>query len=56
MSVGNDKICNIDDELTISNLAANAQVVCRKCGAKAHDKSSVCEPVKLEGGPYGDFM
>lgn len=43
-----EKVCAVTDARTLANLTREAQVSCARCGAKAHDKSSVCEPVALE--------
>ncbi len=45
----NDKICNVDDASQARSLSKNATVSCSRCGAKAHDPASVCDPVKLSG-------
>jgi hypothetical protein len=48
MSVNTSKVCAVADETLLGKLTRNAEVVCARCGAKAHDKSNVCEPVPLE--------
>ena len=44
----NEKVCAVTDAGTLAELTRDAQVSCARCGIKAHDKSSVCEPVALE--------
>ena len=48
MSVENAKVCAVTDSRLIGKLTREAEFSCARCGAKAHDKSSVCEPVPLE--------
>lgn len=51
----NEKICAVDDSARASALSADATVFCSRCGAKAHDAASVCDPVQLpESGSRGD--
>lgn len=55
MSSGNEKICNITDPTKVSAMSVEALVTCRKCGAKAHDPASVCDPVQFPvAGVLGD--
>lgn len=55
MPSGNEKICNITDPTMVSAMSAEALVTCRKCGAKAHDPASVCDPVQFPvAGVLGD--
>jgi len=42
------KVCAVTDARILSKLASDAGVVCARCGAKAHDKVNVCEPVPFE--------
>ena len=42
------KVCAVTDARILSKLASDAGVVCARCGAKAHDKANVCEPVPFE--------
>jgi len=42
------KVCTVTDSRILGRMARKAEVVCGRCGAKAHSKSSVCEPVALE--------
>lgn len=43
-----DKICAVTDARLLGKLTKNVAVSCARCGAKAHDSESVCEPVALE--------
>jgi hypothetical protein len=42
-----NKICNVEDASSARSLSKNATVSCSRCGAKAHDPASVCDPVAL---------
>lgn len=42
------KVCAVTDARLLGALTAEAEFSCARCGAKAHDESSVCEPVPLE--------
>lgn len=42
------KVCAVTDASLLKELSRKAEVVCARCGARAHDKASVCEPVALE--------
>lgn len=44
----NIKVCAVTDPGILGKLSANAEVVCARCGAKAHNKTSICEPVAIE--------
>ena len=44
----NPKICAVENPKLRKKLTSDAQVSCARCGAIAHDSSSVCEPVALE--------
>ena len=48
MRGNNAKVCAVADTELREKLTSNAQVSCARCGAIAHDSSSVCEPVALE--------
>ncbi len=51
----NNKICNVEDASQARSLSRNATVSCSRCGAKAHDPASVCDPVQiLDAGTLGD--
>jgi len=45
-----DKICNVEDSSEARSLSKNATVSCGRCGMKAHDPASVCDPVRISGG------
>lgn len=45
----NSKICTIDSDRLLSKLSDDATVCCSKCGARAHDASSLCSPIPLSG-------
>jgi len=42
------KVCAVTDSRLLDKLTKNAEVVCARCGAKAHDKGSLCDPVAVE--------
>jgi ribosomal protein L37E len=42
------KVCAVTDSRLLGKLTRDAEVTCARCGAKAHDRSSVCEPVAIE--------
>jgi len=42
------KICAVTDSRLLGKLTKNAELTCVRCGAKAHDKDSLCEPVAIE--------
>lgn len=42
------KVCAVTDSQLLNKLTGDAEYSCARCGAKAHDKSSVCDPVPLE--------
>jgi hypothetical protein len=44
-----DKICMIEDSRLINKLSSDATVSCGKCGARAHDPASLCDPVQMSG-------
>lgn len=48
MSGSTAKVCAVTDARVLDKLSENAEVVCARCGAKAHNKSNVCEPVPFE--------
>ena len=48
MTGSDTKVCAITDTGLLDRLTGNAAVVCARCGAKAHDKVNVCEPVPIE--------
>lgn len=51
----NEKICNIEDASQLRSLAEHATVTCGRCGAKANDPASVCDPVQFpDAGTLGD--
>lgn len=45
----NDKICVIENDTLLNKLSTDATVCCSKCGARAHDPSSLCSPIRLSG-------
>jgi hypothetical protein len=45
---GHAKVCEVTDSRLLGKLTKNVEVVCARCGAKAHDKKSICEPVAIE--------
>lgn len=48
MSANTSKVCAITDSHLLNKLTGNAEVVCARCGAKAHKAANVCEPVPFE--------
>jgi hypothetical protein len=42
------KVCAVTDSSLLDKLTGAAEYSCAKCGAKAHEKTSVCEPIPLE--------
>ena len=42
------KVCEVTDSRLLGKLTKNAEVSCARCGAKAHESRSVCEPVIIE--------
>ncbi len=48
MTVDTSKVCAVTDKKALGKLTSHAEVVCARCGAKAHDKVNVCEPVPIE--------
>ncbi len=42
------KICAVTDSRLLGKLTKNVEVSCARCGAKAHDKNNVCEPIAIE--------
>ena len=43
-----EKVCAVTDARTLDKMTKEAQFSCSRCGATAHDKSSVCDPVAIE--------
>jgi len=48
MPVETAKVCAVTDSGLLGKLTREAEFSCARCGAKAHSKTSVCEPVPLE--------
>ena len=48
MSGQDVKVCAVTDSRLLNKLTSEAEFSCARCGAKSHDRSSVCEPVALE--------
>ena len=42
------KVCAVTDSRLLNKLTNEAEFSCARCGAKAHDRGSVCEPVPIE--------
>jgi hypothetical protein len=42
------KVCAVIDPKVLGKLSSDPEVVCARCGAKAHNKVNVCEPVPCE--------
>lgn len=50
MKEGNAKICTVSSTMVARAMANDPQVMCSKCGVRAHDAANVCFPVTLESG------
>ena len=48
MTGKNAKVCAVTDSSLLDKLSSEAEYGCARCGAKARDKGSVCEPIPLE--------
>jgi hypothetical protein len=48
MTGSHSKVCAVTDPRLLGKLTGEAEFSCARCGAKAHDKTSVCEPIALE--------
>lgn len=48
MSEENAKVCAVTDSRLLGKLTSEAEFSCARCGATAHNKTSVCEPIPLE--------
>lgn len=44
----NAKVCAVTDSRLLGKLTEDAEYGCARCGAKAHNRASVCDPVLLE--------
>ena len=42
------KVCAVTDPSLLGKLTKDAEVTCARCGAKAHDSRSLCDPVPIE--------
>lgn len=42
------KVCEVTDPRMLGKLSSHAELVCARCGAKAHAKANLCEPVPFE--------
>lgn len=42
------KVCAVTDSRLLAKLSGEAEFSCARCGAKAHDRESVCEPEAIE--------
>jgi len=42
------KVCAVTDSRLLGKLTDKAEYSCARCGAKAHDRGSVCDPIALE--------
>lgn len=41
------KICELTDANEVRAFASDPTAMCRRCGAKAHETSSLCDPVQI---------
>jgi hypothetical protein len=48
MSVKDAKVCAVTDSRLLGTLTGEAEFSCARCGATAHAKENVCEPIPLE--------
>jgi len=48
MSGEKAKVCAVTDPRLLNRLTGDAEVVCARCGAKAHKAADVCDPVPFE--------
>jgi len=48
MKASRAKVCAVTDESLLKDLGSKPEVICARCGAKAHAKVNVCEPVAIE--------
>lgn len=48
MTSRHEKVCAVTDTRLLKELTNDAEYSCSRCGARAHDKDSVCEPVAIE--------
>lgn len=48
MTTRNEKVCAVRDETLLKELSREAEVICARCGAKAHNRNNVCEPIAIE--------
>ena len=42
------KVCAVTDPRQLEKITREAEFSCERCGAKAHDRGSVCEPTPIE--------
>jgi ribosomal protein L37E len=42
------KVCEVTDSRLLGKLSSEAEFVCARCGAQAHKKGNVCDPVPFE--------
>jgi len=40
-------VCELTDASKVTAFAKNPTAICRRCGAKAHDSGSLCDPVQI---------
>ncbi len=40
-------VCELTDASKVKAFAENPTAMCRRCGAKAHDSGSLCDPVQI---------
>jgi len=48
MTVTHSNVCAVSDSRLHGKLSCEVKFSCARCGAKADDKASVCDPVPLE--------
>ena len=48
MTVGHEKVCAVTDSRLLDKLTSEAEFSCARCGAIAHGRDNVCEPIPFE--------
>lgn len=48
MTVGREKVCAVTDSRLLDALTSEAEFSCARCGAIAHGRDNVCEPIPFE--------
>ena len=48
MTVKHSKVCAVTDSRLLGKLSSEAEFSCARCGAVAHGRDNVCEPIPFE--------